>query len=116
MKKITLALTVIALVAIGFISSCKKDKKDDGAPVSSAYSNPNDNTTTAVVSNIPRIEFGTSKSPILKLYLSITDQLGAPIKNFNSYNFKVEQSIDSKPFAVVSNFTLTTLQQQTWQW
>jgi len=112
MKKITLALTVIALIAIGFISSCKKDK-NDGTPVSSDYANLDDKTTTAVVSNIPRIEFGISKSPILKLYLSITDQLGAPLKNFNAYNFKVEQSIDSKPFAVVSNFTLTTLSQQT---
>ncbi len=114
MKKLTVALILIAIITLGVITSCKKDKKDEPTPTptNTAYSNPSDKITTAIVSNIPRIEFGVAKSPILKLYLSITDQNGDPLKNFNQYNFKVEQTITGQPTTQVANFTLSTIQQQ----
>jgi hypothetical protein len=63
--------------------------------ITEPFSDPGDNSTTALVTNLVQIETGGTMSTAgnwVKIYLSVTDQGGFPLQNFNQYNFAVVES------------------------
>jgi len=84
-------LFVLAMAAGVFLMAlpgCKKDKEDK---ITGPYSNMNDMTTTSIQLTIPRIETSLQRSTLIRLYLSVTDQDGNPLENFNVYNFEITE-------------------------
>lgn len=82
---IWMAMLILLLVFPG----CKKTEPPP--PLPQAYSNLNDDTTTSIIASIPRIELSLLKSTKITIYLSVTDQNGNPMTEFNQYNFVIKQ-------------------------
>lgn len=74
------------LIVACCLTGCKKEEH-----VRRAYSNRNDDSTTSIQLTIPRIELSKLKTTEITVYLSVTDQDGNPLKNFNAYNFIIKQ-------------------------
>jgi uncharacterized protein YegL len=84
-------LLVLAMATGMFLMvlpGCKKDKEDE---ITGPYSNMNDMTTTSIKLTIPRIETSLQRSTLIRLFLSVTDQDGNPLRNFNVYNFEITE-------------------------
>lgn len=119
MKKINSLFFLIA-IALSFsimVTSCSKDDDDDDSsqptPSGQPYANMNDNTTTDVQVTIPRIEVNPARSTNVKLYLSVTDQDGNPLQDFNQFNFVIKQACaGSADSIVVASISFGTLNQQ----
>ncbi len=119
MKKINSLFFLIA-IALSFsvvVSSCSKDDDDDNGstptPSGQPYVNMNDNTTTDVQLTIPRIEVDPARASNVKLYLSVTDQNGNPLQEFNQFNFVIKQvCAESTDSVVVASISFGTLNQQ----
>ena len=119
MKKINSLFLLIA-IALSFsivVTSCSKDDDDDddngSTPTGQPYANMNDNTTTDVQLTIPRIEVDPARASNVKLFLSVTDQEGNPLQDFNQFNFLIKQTCTgSTDSVVVASVTFGTLNQQ----
>jgi hypothetical protein len=104
-------MVVIFLIIVGAIASCKKDK-DETTVTDQPYMNMNDDTTTQIITSIPRIELTQLKSTKISLYLSVTDQNGSPFQDFNRYNFIIKQvCIGETDTVVVGSFSFSKLNQ-----
>ena len=91
MRQNGLLLIVGSLLLMSFAGCTGPSEPEITGP----YSNPGDHTTTAVVTNLIQIETGGTMGlagPWVKVYLSVTDQQGLPLENFNHYNFAVVES------------------------
>lgn len=114
MKTKSLKMSVVLLVmTFGFLilsnTSCKKDN-EPSTPKKVPYSNMNDDSTTLINLTIPRIEISPLKSTEIKLYLSVVDQNGNPLAEFNQYNFIIKQvCTGTTDTAVVGSITFNTL-------
>jgi len=76
-------------LSLSILSGCKKDSNSDNKE---GYSNIKDDSTTRIITTIPRIALTKLKSPTkVNLYLSVTDQNGNAFKDFNQYNFTIKQ-------------------------
>jgi Ca-activated chloride channel family protein len=88
------------------MSTCKKDS--DNSNSGQAYSNMNDDSTTAIDVSIPRIEIGSGRATKITIFLSVTDQNGNPFKEFNQYNFNIKQVCDGQTdTTVIASITFT---------
>lgn len=95
MKKLVQNLAIGAAI-IGFSLSCNND--DDPQPIS-PFSDLGDFTTTAISSNIPRIEITVDGSEV-NAFVSVTDQNGDPLENFTIGNYQVQEVIGSDTIQV----------------
>jgi Ca-activated chloride channel homolog len=101
-----LLLLIILAPALFLLDGCKKKSDEPSSPT--PYSNMNDNTTTAIQVSIPRIQLSKTKSTMITIFLSVTDQDGNPFHDFNQYNFTVKQVCDgTKDTAVIASITFT---------
>lgn len=89
MKNRVLTIMMLLAAVLVVFSGCQKgDPYEPNAP----FSNPDDFSTTKVVSTLPRIEVNNGE---LKIYLSVTDQTGNPLIGLNQHNFMVEMINDN---------------------
>ena len=95
MKKLVQNLAIGAAI-IGFSLSCNND--DDPQPIS-PFSDLGDFTTTAISSNIPRIEITVDGNEV-NAFVSVTDQNGDPLENFTIGNYQVQEVIGSDTIQV----------------
>lgn len=97
-------LTIVTLLAVVLVvfSGCQKGTQidDPDAP----FSNPDDFTTTEVVSTLPRIEVTNGE---IMIFLSVTDQIGNPLIGLNRHNFMVEM-INDNGAQLIDNFVLNS--------
>jgi len=117
MKKINylFLIGVMAISASLLFVSCEKDEEESTPtpPAGQAYSNTSDLQTTAVELTIPRIEVNPARATDVKLYLSVTNQDGAPLQNFNQFNFVIKQvCAGSTDSVVVASASFGTITQQ----
>jgi hypothetical protein len=86
------SLLIVAGFALAWLAGCTGPSEPE---VTGPYSDPNDHSTTAVVTNLVQIETGGTMGLInasVEAYLCVTDQEGLPLENFNHYNFAVVES------------------------
>lgn len=75
---------LIVCIMLNFLSCIK-------TPPPEPYSDPYDFTTTNIKTNIIQIETGESGFTWVKAYISVTNQEGTPLENFNVANFEVTE-------------------------
>lgn len=103
-------MVVVASLIVILFSNCKKNNKDE---LKKSYSNMDDKTTTSIKLTIPRIELSSLKSTDIKLYLSVTDQDGNPLKHFNQYNFEIKQVCTGETdTTLIGSISLTELNEE----
>jgi len=86
--KISVLFFILLSTSVIF-TGCKKEKKEE-APTG-PYTNLNDYSTTSLQLNLLRMELSQFRSTDIKLYLSVTDQEGNPLTEFNEYNFEIKE-------------------------
>lgn len=96
-------LAAVATMAV-FLFNCQPDNHITLNPVDEPspnvpFADMSDTTTTDIVVSIPRIELNTSKSTgnILTMYVSVTDQDGNVLANFNEHNFNLAYVCKGEP-------------------
>ncbi len=91
MRRQTIVLTCVLGLFLA-LSGCREPSEPE---ITEPFSDLNDLNTTAVVTNLVQIETGGTKQAAggwAKAYLSVTDQEGLPLQNFNHFNFSVVES------------------------
>jgi hypothetical protein len=83
-------------------SGCQKGTQIDDP--TAPFSNPDDFTTTEVVSTLPRIIVDNGE---IMIFLSVTDQIGNPLIGLNQHNFMVEM-INDNGAQLIDNFVLNS--------
>jgi hypothetical protein len=107
-----IAVLAGALALFLAFSGCREPSEPE---ITEPFSDMNDLSTTAVVTNLVQIETGgTMKTAVrwAKACLSVTDQEGVPLQNFNHFNFSVVESTASSRFEVASEqLTVKTVEE-----
>ena len=89
MKRLMFFCTITVVFIAGILWGCLKDKY---VYIQSqrAFKNLSDSTTTSLHVTIPRVEWSRTKSSSgINIYVSVTDQDGKVIQEFNENNFKL---------------------------
>jgi Ca-activated chloride channel homolog len=107
MKKNLLTLFAIAAALAVTISSCKKDDEDP-----EPYSNLLDTKTTELKVTIPRIEKSQTQDKGILVYVSVTDQDGEALAEFNQHNFKMSYLCEGADTVKIESITITPLDQK----
>lgn len=102
-KSIFTIFAVVALFAIA-ITGCKKDDDD---PKVEPYANLNDTKTTELQVTIPRIERSQTQNKGIIVYISVTDQDGEALENFNQANFKLSHLCEGADTIHVETLVIT---------
>ena len=87
LSKIIVVFFILFSTSVLF-TGCKKDKEEKPT---GPYTNLNDYSTTDLELNLLRMELSPLRSTDIKMYLSVTDQEGNPLTDFNEYNFEIKE-------------------------
>lgn len=104
MIKLLRYLFIFALISSMVIVSCKKDDDDSEDTQNQPYSNTSDTSTHGINVAIPKIEVVTSGGNQLNLFLSVTNQDGFALQNFNEFNFTVWITVEGHTDSTLLGF------------
>ncbi|MFO8129735.1 MAG: VWA domain-containing protein [Bacteroidales bacterium] len=113
-KNNAILILIMFLAGIMVVTSCKKDDDDDEPENTTVpHSDMNDDSTTSIKVTIPRIEVNPARASEITVFLSVTDQDGNPLKNFNQYNFLIKQACaGDTDSTIVGSLDFSTLNQE----
>jgi hypothetical protein len=106
-KSLGILLTFAAIIAFA-LTACKKDDDD---PKKNPFSNLNDTKTTEIKVTIPRIEKSQTQNKGIIVYISVTDQDGEVLSNFNQYNFLLSHLCEGADTIKVERLVITPVDQ-----
>jgi VWFA-related protein len=108
-KTLTLISVLVGCLVVVFLA-CHKKEEPKPAEGDTPYSNPHDSLTESMKSNAFQFDTGSAGSRWVKGYLSVTDQDGRPLENFNRANFQVSESAASSVYAIpTGDVTVSTV-------